>query len=360
MPALFIHKKNEMPFDTFVYSEVQWIENGGREKSDIIPSRIKYRGKSARLFPQKSYGLRFSEKISLLGFSDTSFILIPSFLNASLARNKLVYDLFRSMHWDDSPRFAPHLCFVEVFINGRYEGIYELTEQITSTLLGLEPFQKKNSSHSVLYKVRASNYNFKAQHFQSYSQKEPDPKVLTYWEPYNEWAHLITNTSQEEFRERVSAAIDLKNMIDFHLLLNLAYNKDGTDHNLFMARDQKKGSPFFFVPWDYDRSFELQYDQWLSNKLLDRLLKEVPPFKIAFKERWEDLRKNQLAETAILARIAEIRETVKNAGDRNSELWPIKFYEGTTRPSSFTTAVQELQAWIHQRLLFLDTFINAL
>ena len=90
------------------------------------------RGQSSQTFPMKSYGLELrdnsgnSQNKSLFGMpKESDWILYAPYTDKTLMRNFLAYTMSSEMgHW------AAHCRFVELIINGDYQGIYVFMEKI--------------------------------------------------------------------------------------------------------------------------------------------------------------------------------------------------------------------------------------
>jgi hypothetical protein len=93
---------------------------------------IEIRGSSSQMFPKKQFGLETWDdandgiNVSLLGFpEEEDWILYAPYSDKALIRNALIYDLSR-----DIGRYASRLKFVDVSINGTYNGVYVLLEKL--------------------------------------------------------------------------------------------------------------------------------------------------------------------------------------------------------------------------------------
>src|SRR5210317_109968 len=93
---------------------------------------IEIRGSSSQMFPKKQFGLEIWDEaneginVSLLGFpEEEDWILYAPYSDKALIRNVLIYDLAR-----DIGRYASRVKFVDVSINGSYNGVYVLMEKL--------------------------------------------------------------------------------------------------------------------------------------------------------------------------------------------------------------------------------------
>lgn len=89
--------------------------------------RIEGRGSSSWGLEKKPYSLTLSSENSLLNMSPSSdWILLANAKDETNLRNKMIYDLARSLNFN----WAPQCQYVDVYLNGSYNGLYLLTEKI--------------------------------------------------------------------------------------------------------------------------------------------------------------------------------------------------------------------------------------
>lgn len=75
---------------------------------------------------KKSYKIKLKEKSEVLSMNeDKQWVLNPNFMDESLVRNKICYDLAEGLQM----RYVPDLRYVDVYLNGDYRGNYLLMEK---------------------------------------------------------------------------------------------------------------------------------------------------------------------------------------------------------------------------------------
>lgn len=90
-------------------------------------ARIEGRGSSSWGLEKKPYSLTLSSENSLLNMSpSTDWILLANAKDETNLRNKIIYDLTRSLPYN----WAPQCQYVDVYLNGSYNGLYLLAEKI--------------------------------------------------------------------------------------------------------------------------------------------------------------------------------------------------------------------------------------
>src|SRR5205085_480718 len=109
----------------------------------------------------KSFGVTLNAPASLLGMSsNVHWVLNAAFIDRSFMRHKLSYDLFLALSSPDAPRYAAASRFVEVVLNGKYQGAYLLMQRVDRTLLQLRPFSSNETRHACIYKAVDHAANF--------------------------------------------------------------------------------------------------------------------------------------------------------------------------------------------------------
>ena len=332
---------------------------------------VRVHGATSSGYPKKSYRISLTNDTQFLDLRKNSqWILNAAFIDRSLMRHKLAYDLFMKMGTPERPRYAAGSRFVEVFLNDEYMGVYLFMEKVNRKLFNLIKFDTNNFSHSCIYKAVDHAANFDQTGANGYEQQEPEPEIFQYWKPLQELNTFISTSKKEDFfnsTNGIESQIDIENAIDFHLLVLLTSNSDGITKNYFLARNGQKEPPqrekFFFAPWDYDGSFgrnwdgnRYPHDAWLSNRLFDRL-NESKEYRKRFAARYNELRKTVFSEESLFGMIDENVRTLGDAVKRNAERWKnaINYYPDRT---TFDEDISYMKEWLRKRLKWLDDEIN--
>lgn len=333
---------------------------------------VRIHGASSQAYPKKSFAVTLDKPVRMLDLRESAhWVLNASAVDRSLMRHKLSYDLFRSMSGPGGKRYASGSRFVELELNGEYQGVYLLMERVDWALLELHKFQSNRVEQACIYKAIDHGGDFGSPGHGSYEQREPDPLVREYWRPLDELNRFVSRAKDPEFRDLqtgIRSRFDVANAVDFHLLLLLTSNMDGYDKNLMVARDlPATNAPpprFFFVPWDYDATFGRNWEgsrvgttAWLSNHLLDRLL-EDPEYRRAYAARWSELRQKQFSEAVLYELIDANVRALGTAVRRNDARWA-ESMGGTGDGALFAKDIAEMKRWVTARLKWLDTEIES-
>ena len=92
-------------------------------------ANIRGRGNSSWDWPKKPYKIKFDSKIDLFGNGKAKkWTLIANYTDYSLVRNYMVYSL--GQEFEALSETTTTTQFVEVYLNGRYDGVYLVCEQV--------------------------------------------------------------------------------------------------------------------------------------------------------------------------------------------------------------------------------------
>jgi spore coat protein CotH len=370
LPVLNIDAKEAIVSDRKVPCTARLILPAGTDEAEPLPGVVRIRGASSQGYEKKSYALTLDAPVQWLGMRKSQhWIVNAAFVDRSLMRHKLSYDLFRSLSVPEGKRYATASRFVEVEVNGKYNGAYLLMERVDRALLELRSFEDAAPSHAVIYKAVDHAANFSQPGHDGYEQTEPAPETKAYWEPLDDFNRFVSRANDAGFRDPekgIATRLDLGNAIDFHLLVLLTSNMDGITKNFILARDaalpDATAPRFFFAPWDYDATFGRNWDAtrigpdaWLSNHLFDRLHGDAA-FRKRFAARWQQLREREFSIETIHRLIDENARTLGEAAQRNAARWRTLYGPYPDR-LSFEQDVAQMKEWVVARAKWLDAEI---
>jgi spore coat protein H len=374
IPVLLIETKSSLQLGETAPAKIsiKYPKASGWHDASALKAQLKYHGAVSLGFDKKSMGFKLDDPLSIAGMAERShWVLNAAFIDRSMMRHKLSYDLFASMSSPGKKRHAAPSRFVEVYFNGKYRGAYLLMERIDRQLLGLRKFRADDAEHACIYKSVDHSAVFNQEGHWGYEQHEPDPKQKPYWEPLDKMNGFANRSDDAAFfdpKTGMVSRLDLSDAMDFHLHLLMVCNQDSPTKNFVIARDGAKTAPappFFFVPWDNDATFGRNWDGgrvspqgWLSNYLYDRLLKN-PDYRKRFVERWAELRKKQFSVDALDKTIDGNVHILGPAAQRNEARWR---EQSRWIPDNLTFEqdIAQMHAWVRARLDYLDHTISEL
>ncbi len=330
---------------------------------------VKLRGGFSWNHPKQSYTINLDSDLAYDGLEpDDDWMLISCYIDKTLMRHKLCYDLF-NLFSDEN--YAPESRFVEVSVNEDYKGIYLLKERPDEKRMKIN----QGENHGTLFKDARI---FRLRLISSY-----DSTVSYYDQKYPDWtednyeylldslnAYLFAQDTNFRSKEvGIHRWFDMDNIIDWHLLLLLTNNSDGLMKNYYLYQ-KENGQPFRLAIWDYDHSFGRDGDNEPNmmqreldinrNYLLRKWMgTNYQDYRQRLSDRWLWLRENILYLEKLNHMIDQNAETVRPLVDKNFERWPVDgphYYDKAT----FEEEVQRIKDYLEMRLPYLDEYFREL
>ncbi len=300
-------------------------------KTETYAAKAWRRGGYSMRFPKHSYSIDLYDDVPLANLpADDDWILNANYIDKTFLRHVISYELFQDMGAD---RVAPNTRYVELELNGVYNGLYVLMEKLDKSTLGIDA----NDSAAVIFKephIFRESYdgiipeepeNFHQQKFPKIEERD----MTAYIESVR---NFILESSDEEFTQQIANFFDLENVIDWHLLLLITNNSDGILKGFYLYKINEE-TPLRIAPWDYDHSFgrdgdnELNLDARpldINRSILFARLLGFEWYKKMLKTRWNALQKEGLLNMQGLKwRIHYQKEKIKPWVAKNFELWPV-------------------------------------
>ncbi|MDF1695182.1 MAG: CotH kinase family protein [Saprospiraceae bacterium] len=382
MPTISIEVNGDIPDEPKVPANFSFVGVDGEVISGVIG--IETRGGFSQSNPKKTYDIEFWTDASGSDTKDVQFAnlredddwILDAMYNEPLRINsfithKLWLDLNVLYYQDEEPKAksGADVMYVKVSINGDYQGIYLLSEQVDRSQLKL----KKNTNTEIKGELYKSFDNQDAVFF-NHPGFLPSNNSLTWsgyeyrypndiidWTNVEELIDFVANSSENEFVEEVSNRFDVDNLMDYFLLLNIARILDNRGKNIYLCR-YDEGEPYFLTPWDLDGSWGLLWDGSndsitegiLSNNLYDRLIEsDADGFRQKVSDQWKTLRTTLFSNESIKSRITNAHQFLLSNSIYTQESGP---WEYTYSESDLTYMMN----WIDARLAFLDSYFDAI
>jgi subtilisin-like proprotein convertase family protein len=365
---------------------------------------IETRGSSSQNYSKKSFLFstvdQSNKKIDkkLLGLpAEKDWILYAPYSDKSLIRNYLSYELYRSMG-----HYAPRTKFVELVINGEYQGVYVLTEKIKRDenrvkIAKQEPkeIHDNHISGGYIFKIDrvhdvsqgwyssipaafGSNkkifYNYYYPHDSDLSVKQKN-YIRSFMDGFE------TTLISQDGTEKALTYIDEKCFIDFFLINEFSKNVDSYKLSTFLYKDRDSIDKRLHIGpiWDYDLAWKnanygtgnsvegWQYQSvdtvfpiplWWEKLMQDRT------FRLAVKQRWQELRKTTLSTNAINSLIDNTTRELSTSVDRNFKKWPLLGSQVGMNPEplpkDYSGEIEQLKNWVKERGAWMDEQIAQL
>lgn len=236
--------------------------------------KIKGRGNTTWLKDKKPFNITYDSNVSVGGMgAGKKFSLLANYQDASLARNRILYDLSDAVGLP----YASDSRFVDFYINGVYYGSYQFAQKIE---VGSKDVVNDIDDGAYLSEdgTLAEDFPFLMEIDPSYDPEEdfhvsassnditikaPEltPDMDFYSEvgdyvkdKFSKLASAITNTASEE---SLSKIMDIDSFTKLYLINELGKNWDSGVSSVYMVykQDSEGNWKFFASPvWDYDNS----------------------------------------------------------------------------------------------------------
>lgn len=267
--------------------------------------------------------------------SDSDWILNGQYVDRSLFRNRLLYDLYQSLGGAD--RYATETRFCELELDGDYRGIYTLGEKIEREEGRVDIGKADVDGESFIIKLD-DEYGFhdNAVGYGEWQMEYPDldeGSAAVVSEYLTGWEQAILGSDPAAIFDWV----DLDSAVDWVLLQEFAKNQDAYRLSVHLWKDE--GGKMFFSPWDLDLSMGYPYTDcgatgWNPRDFLRdgqvqsidfiRAMAAAPAFEERLVSRWAEMREGSFSDEAVLERIAGYDETLAPAIEANFARWPIE------------------------------------
>ncbi|MBQ4283909.1 MAG: CotH kinase family protein [Lachnospira sp.] len=404
LPVLHINTNGQrIEKDTKIWSSmaVMQKDQNGADRSVMetpdyeISMMINYRGASSySQFDKKQYRLKFYSKegstnaknYDFLGMGKNSeWVLNGPFLDKTLIRNKLVYGLGRELF-----EWAPDSRYVELFINGEYQGVYLALEPVTNGESRLRLSEFGLASGETAYIVKRDRVGTEEEPLYVYGYyggktynhlyvDYPTKSKLT--SRQREWITADIDTFEKvlygdnfaDEKTGYSKYIDVDNFVDYYVLNEVVMNNDAGNLSTYVYKEL--GGRIKLAIWDYNNCFD-NY-QWFAQNYDEFFLKDNSWFAMLLKDqrfvdkviaRYKELRKGILSDEYFNRQIDLYKAELGEAVERNFAVWGYTFYDNLLssenelhkNAKSYDEAIMQLKNSFKARVEFLDNNIGDL
>lgn len=380
----------------------------GRDVDSTLSVKMRYRGDYATFFSKKSFAVKFVDSNGkkqsrkwLDMRTDNYWILDAMAVDHARMRNRVAMDLWNDM--DVKPYYASSTSnlrtgvegrLVEVFYNGRYQGVYNFTERIDRKQLQLKK-SEGDKVYGCLYKSRQwdtwtllgfdrsrrqmvgsqpPGYDNRSESWGKWEVKYPeiDKNTSADWRPLYE-AILVSGAADDAtFCNKVGTVYDLPAVRDYYLFIELLHAVDNSGKNMYWAvYDQTKSKKLTPAPWDLDGTFGRGWDGHRSgceatnpfrdflrsggmqNALFERLYKLDPDgWNKQMANRYRELRRSLFSPENLMKRFTTYRDLLKRSGAERREV--NQWHNANGIYLTFDDEMDFLKKWIADRVAFLD------
>ena len=337
-------------------------------------------------YPKKNYDFDllneagFEIDTTLLNLpAENDFILKAEYLDYSLMKNALSYEMSRRMG-----QYAPRTKFCELMVNGEYMGVYSLTEKIKRDenrvdidkldpediagdavtggyIIEINENGNPNDWNSLFEAINVGTSGLPVAYKMVYPQIDSiQPEQLEYIHNYVDSFEIVLDgpdflDPENGYRKYIG----VKSFIDFMLVNEFSANYDSYGRSTFLYKENISdgGQLKIGPPWDYDRA----YAPWTVSGWVWEITHPAWPFPFwwsKFREdpewvdevycRYTSLREDILSDESFQVFIDSIQILLQEPAARNFSKWTEL---GVTDYNYF---VDELSNFMVDRLAWMD------
>lgn len=327
--------------------------------TDVMRTNIRGRGNSSWYNAEKkSYRLKFDEKQSLLGRGkDKSWSLIANYFDKTLLRNELAFHMSRLSRL----AYTPATDYVEVYLNGSYEGVYVLCDHLKTGS------HRMDADYLMEIDVRAEEEDIQV-HLTYLGQPVvvKDPDDISYdSEEYTYISGFLTAAENALYSEAYTSPetgyrqyFDLDSFVDWYLINEIAKNNDAVLYTSCYMNHNEGGKLCMGPVWDFDIAFgNVNYNDndkpqgvWIERSSWYHHLISDPAFLAMVKERFMFYYNMQ---DDLYKFIDDHAAYLKPYIDKNEERWHTLNKFLWPNPEVFETYqehVDSMKSWLKARL----------
>ncbi len=334
--------------------------------------QIKGRGNSTWLAEKKPYKIKLNSKSGILGMpADKEWALLANYYDKSLMRNDVACEVSERLGLTWTPRRK----FVEVFMNGEYEGNYLLTEtvEVANSRLNITDMDEKNAndtSGGFLVEndaLRDGDFWFNTPLGLPFVIKDPDNISTLQLNHIKDYVSRIESILHNNAYSDTAfqGNIDADSFINWFLVNEIMRNRDAIMYSSVYFYKDKNGKFSMGPVWDFDLSsgaytgndpegWYVKTADWIGWPF-----DNDAAYRQKVKDKWNSVKAGKLA--TILTYIDGMKSNLQYSQGQNFKRWNImneSVYDGSILTGSFDNEVSSLKNFLSKRIAWMDTEIN--
>lgn len=350
---------------------------------------LRLRGNTTMRRKKKPYRIKFDEKQSLFGLkSNKSWVLLADYLDQSHMRNYTAFSL--ASHFDNLD-FTPTPNHVALILNGNFQGLYTLCEQIDEKKgrasveedfdLSVDkefPFLVEMDAKAHLEGITGVD-NFNVIDFPPVEIKYPEADerglldnqdvVFNYINEYINSAFTALRTNESvgvSFRtEQLSFddLIDIDSAVDYYLVNEIMHNNDSVSKSIYLHKE-KEGKMKFGPVWDFDFSMAGEWNLPYSKSYIET---SNNLYIAKYSKIFNTLLRNEEFYNKVSTRYNEQKHNILNIVDDlynykniidDIAVIDTKLWHGTNGEFEFDMQYDYIRLFLLERYKYLDKTFN--
>lgn len=368
LPIININTQGNSIDSKVDYTDMTFSISNCEDELNNIVGGIRLRGNSTKNLPKKPYRIKFDKKQSLFGLPKAkSWVLLADYLDPSNLHN---YSAFKMAAELDGLSFTPSPFKVNVYLNGEYNGLYTLCEQvqenegrmnieedITEEMKELKDFNfficMDQSVVGDQDAVLDETYFYLEEYNKYFELKYPEKENFISEEQFNkffnelkDYVKYIMSIFVNKDVDAIKKEVNVSSLVDYLIIDQIMGEMDHTYKSFNMyythsSENEKEKEKLSFGPiWDYDWSL---YTPWtgkpnqsyvVTNKIeysncFFKAIATIPEFNEILKERWVNTASQVLEE--YLSSLYKIEVEIKESLALNAGKWYCDYDENITQ-----------------------------
>lgn len=341
---------------------------------------IKGHGNSTWSMPKKPYRLNLDSKAPLFGMNSSgNWILLANYDDKAMLRNDVSLQMSKlfGMAW------TPNAQWVEFYLNGQYEGVYEITEkvEVSKARLNIGSMDDTDNSGTNLtggYLAEINQYEdetlvITSQDHLPITLDDPDPptseQAAYFTSAFNAADASFYTTNWTDPSTGWQSYWDAGSTVNWMLVEDLADNTDADDWSSDYFYKPRGDDRFYRGPvWDMDLTFgnstraavrDPSQPTVETSAVWYERLKQDPAFVTMTQTQWAAVRPQ--AES-LLSYIDTEAAMLQNAANNNYARWPVlneTLWPGVAPRGSFQNEVDAVKSFLTQRIAYMDKYYAA-
>lgn len=322
--------------------------------------------------PKLSFKIEAQEETSVLGMKkNRNWCFLSNFEDRTQLRNSVAFELGRlagNLEWTPSSKFA------SVTLNGKYQGLYQVAEQVSVNENRVNIDQLNESSRNISggYLLEVNNEYDEIWRFHpkdsrwnvnliSPTDDDCSYEKLVYIKSF--WNDMESCLEKADYSKVCSDFIDISSFIDYGLVQSVTSNNGLSEQKSVYNYKKKDGKLFAGPVWNFEYySFNNDSLPLFTEFLWYKFLKDDTDFHAQIKEQWSEFK------PAVEARIYNYIDSMANvisSGIQNGErAYPYSIYQpvfpNEDDDMGFADAVNHLKSFLNRRIGWMNEEINSL
>jgi hypothetical protein len=378
LPVMQINTVDQAPIvseDDYVDATLTITDSNNPSNNYSGTMGIKGHGNSTWVMPKKPYRLNLDSKAPLLGMtSDSNWILLANYDDKSMLRTSLAFQISQIM----GMAWTPSTAFAEVYINGVYWGVYQMSEkvEVSKARLDIGSIDDTDNSGTDLTGGYIGEVDHSDGETFMFTSKvglpigiaDPDPPTI------EQSTYFTTNFAIAEGSLYAANYTDPNlgwrnywnedSLVQYFLTEELTGNQDSNDYSSEYFYKPRSDPDFYMGPvWDFDISAGNTNESPIVNPSIPwtrtqaawyKQLFTDPNFVAAVKTQWTAARPQIATLPSFLDTNAALLE---QAAANNNGRWPVlgeEVWPNSEAAGTYDGEVAFLKSWLTQRIAYMD------